>query len=57
MLIGDAVDDARAAARVGAHAVLFTGGSHTRAELERVGVPVVDTLAEAVAQAERLVGS
>ena len=56
VLIGDAVDDALAAARVGAHAVLFTGGSHTRAELERVGVPVVDTLAEAVAHAERLVG-
>jgi phosphoglycolate phosphatase-like HAD superfamily hydrolase len=57
VLIGDAVDDARAAAHAGAHAVLFTGGSHTRDELERVGVPVADTLAEAVAFAQDLVKS
>ncbi|MGW1229544.1 HAD family hydrolase [Streptomyces sp. NPDC001478] len=51
VVIGDAVDDAVAAAHVGAKAVLFTGGSHSRASLERAGVPVVDTLAEAAALA------
>ncbi|MFJ9829344.1 HAD family hydrolase [Streptomyces sp. NPDC101160] len=55
VVIGDAADDAVAAAHVGAKAVLYTGGSHSRASLERVGVPVVDTLAEAVAVADELV--
>lgn len=54
VVIGDAVDDARAAAHVGAHAVLYTGGAHSRRSLEAAGVPVVDTLAEATALAERL---
>lgn len=54
VLIGDAVDDALAALESGAHAVLYTGGSHSRAKLERVGVPVVDSLAEAVELAERI---
>ncbi|MEV6959600.1 HAD hydrolase-like protein [Streptomyces sp. NPDC051207] len=54
VVIGDAADDALAAAHVGARAVLYTGGSHSRVSLEAVGVPVVDTLAEAVAEAERL---
>ncbi|MFF7328434.1 HAD family hydrolase [Streptomyces sp. NPDC090306] len=54
VVIGDAADDAVAARHVGARAVLYTGGSHSRASLERVGVPVVDTLAEAVAEAHRL---
>lgn len=52
VVIGDAVDDAVAAAHVGARAVLYTGGSHSRGNLEAAGVPVVDTLAEAVALAE-----
>ncbi|MFI6286680.1 HAD family hydrolase [Streptomyces sp. NPDC051018] len=56
VVIGDAVDDAVAAAHVGARAVLYTGGSHSRASLETAGVPVVDTLAEAVEEAARLVG-
>ncbi|MET9366045.1 HAD family hydrolase [Streptomyces sp. NPDC006632] len=56
VVIGDAVDDAVAAAAVGARAVLFTGGSHSRTSLAAAGVPVVDTLAEAVAVAEELVG-
>jgi phosphoglycolate phosphatase-like HAD superfamily hydrolase len=56
VVIGDALDDAAAAAHVGAHAVLYTGGSHSRAGLETAGVPVVDTLAEAVDQAERIAG-
>ncbi|MFD5033748.1 HAD family hydrolase [Streptomyces sp. NPDC058220] len=54
VVIGDAVDDAVAAAHVGARAVLYTGGSHSRAALEAVGVPVVDSLAEAVALAQSL---
>jgi len=54
VVIGDAADDAVAALYVGARAVLYTGGSHSRASLEVVGVPVVDSLAEAVAEAERL---
>lgn len=54
VVIGDAVDDAVAAAHVGAKAVLYTGGSHSRASLEKAGVPVVDTLAEATALAEQL---
>jgi phosphoglycolate phosphatase-like HAD superfamily hydrolase len=54
VVIGDAADDAVAALHVGARAVLYTGGSHSRASLETVGVPVVDTLVEAVAEAERL---
>ncbi|ANB06737.1 phosphatase [Streptomyces ambofaciens] len=54
VVIGDAGDDAVAAGHVGARAVLYTGGSHSRASLEGFGVPVVDTLREAVAEAERL---
>ncbi|MEU6368546.1 HAD family hydrolase [Streptomyces sp. NPDC046931] len=54
VVIGDAADDAVAALHVGARAVLYTGGSHGRASLEGAGVPVVDTLEEAVAEAERL---
>ncbi|WP_077800595.1 HAD family hydrolase [Streptomyces sp. JHA26] len=54
VVIGDAADDALAARHVGALAVLYTGGSHGRASLEGAGAPVVDTLGEAVAEAERL---
>ncbi|WP_320780010.1 HAD family hydrolase [Streptomyces sp. CRN 30] len=55
VVIGDAADDAVAARHAGAQAVLYTGGSHSRSSLEGVGVPVVDTLEEAVTEAERLV--
>lgn len=51
LLIGDSVDDAHAAAHVGARAVLYTGGCHARAQLEAVGVPVTDRLADALAHA------
>lgn len=51
VVIGDAVDDAVAASHVGARAVLYSGGSHSRASLESAGVPVADTLAEAVERA------
>lgn len=54
VVIGDAADDALAARHAGALAVLYTGGSHSRASLEAVGVPVVDSLAEAVDEARRL---
>ncbi|MFF0695683.1 HAD family hydrolase [Streptomyces tendae] len=56
VVIGDAADDAVAARHVGAGAVLYTGGSHSRSSLEGAGVPVVDTLGEAVEVAERLAG-
>ncbi|GFH33822.1 HAD family hydrolase [Streptomyces pacificus] len=56
VVVGDAADDALAAAHVGAKAVLYTGGSHSRASLRSSGVPVVDSLAEAVEVAEELVG-
>lgn len=54
VVIGDAADDAVAAAHAGARAVLYTGGSHSRRSLERVGVPVVDSLDDAVRAAEEL---
>ncbi|MFI9625005.1 HAD family hydrolase [Streptomyces sp. NPDC052042] len=56
VVIGDAVDDAVAAAHIGAKAVLYTGGSHSRASLEAAGVPVVDSLAEAADLALRITG-
>jgi phosphoglycolate phosphatase-like HAD superfamily hydrolase len=50
-LVGDCVDDALAALEVGATAVLYTGGSSSRQNLlaAGLGLPVVDTLTEAVA--------
>lgn len=48
LVIGDAKDDAAAAAHVGAACVLYDGGSHPRHELEDTGVPVADSLTEAV---------
>jgi phosphoglycolate phosphatase-like HAD superfamily hydrolase len=50
-LVGDCVDDALAALEVGATAVLYTGGSSSRKNLEAagLGLPVVDSLIEAVA--------
>lgn len=56
VVIGDATDDADAAAHAGARAVLYTGGSHSRSRLLSAGVPVVDSLAEAVAVAAELAG-
>ncbi len=48
LVIGDSVDDAHAAQHVGARAVLYTGGTTSRADLAALGVPVVDTLANAI---------
>jgi phosphoglycolate phosphatase-like HAD superfamily hydrolase len=49
-LVGDCVDDALAALEAGATAVLYTGGSSSRRNLEaaRLGLPVVDSLTQAV---------
>ncbi|ROO88306.1 phosphoglycolate phosphatase-like HAD superfamily hydrolase [Actinocorallia herbida] len=47
-VIGDAADDALAAAHIGAQAVLYTGGMQRRTELESTGAPVVDTLLTAL---------
>ncbi|GAU71314.1 putative hydrolase [Streptomyces sp. NBRC 110611] len=58
VVVGDAVDDAVAARDAGAYAVLYSGGSHSRRSLEAggvPGVPVVDSLAEAVQLAGELV--
>ena len=48
LLIGDSADDAIAARQAGARAVLYTGGMTGRADLERLGVPVVTRLTDAV---------
>jgi len=51
LVIGDSLDDARAAAEVGLRCVLYDSGTHHRHELERVGVPVADGLLQALAMA------
>ncbi len=48
LVIGDAKDDAAAAAHVGAACVLYDGGSHPREELEATGAPVAGSLTEAL---------
>jgi phosphoglycolate phosphatase-like HAD superfamily hydrolase len=53
LLIGDTLDDLAAAWAVGAHCVLYDGGSHHRSALEATGVPVVDTLTAALAAAKQ----
>ncbi|NOX22029.1 MAG: HAD family hydrolase [Actinobacteria bacterium] len=53
--VGDTFDDAAAARSAGIPIVLYDGGSHHRHELERVGVPVVSTLTEAVGMTSTLV--
>jgi phosphoglycolate phosphatase-like HAD superfamily hydrolase len=51
VVVGDALDDAAAAAHAGVDCVLYDGGSHPRVELERAGVPVAATLTEALERA------
>jgi phosphoglycolate phosphatase-like HAD superfamily hydrolase len=51
LLIGDSIDDAEAAAFVGARCVLYAGGFTDLDRLSGVGVPVAATLTEAVALA------
>lgn len=48
VLIGDALDDAEAARDVGIRCVVYDGGSHHRAALSGVGMPVADRLTEAI---------
>ncbi len=48
LMVGDALDDARAAAAVDVPCVLYDGGSHHRHELEAAGVPVAASLLEAL---------
>jgi phosphoglycolate phosphatase-like HAD superfamily hydrolase len=51
VLIGDTVDDAVAARDAGVDCILLDGGAglHTSGELATAGVPVVATLAQAMA--------
>jgi phosphoglycolate phosphatase-like HAD superfamily hydrolase len=49
VLVGDSLDDLAAARAVGAGCVLYDGGSHHRHALEATGVPVVDSLTDALA--------
>lgn len=51
VLIGDSVDDADAAAEAGARCVLYSGGFTDPVRLRTCGVPLADTLMEAVALA------
>lgn len=51
LLIGDTVDDADAAAHVGARCILYSRGYAAREALEQASAPVVDTLGEALAHA------
>lgn len=53
VLIGDSVDDAVAAAAAGARCVLYSGGFTDPDVLRAHGVPVADTLADAVMLALR----
>jgi phosphoglycolate phosphatase-like HAD superfamily hydrolase len=54
VVVGDSLDDAAAAASVGAAAVLYTGGFTHPARLRASGLPVADTLVEAVEVARTL---
>jgi phosphoglycolate phosphatase-like HAD superfamily hydrolase len=54
VLIGDSIDDAYAAESVGARCVLYTGGFTDPGRLRASGLPVADTLTEAVALAAAL---
>lgn len=54
VVVGDTPDDAKAARHVGAHVVLYDGGSHHLPVLQEVDVPVAHSLLEAVEIARRL---
>lgn len=51
VLIGDALDDAAAAAEVGARCIMYAGGTHDVSRLAKTGNPVAHTLTEAIALA------
>jgi phosphoglycolate phosphatase-like HAD superfamily hydrolase len=48
LMVGDSLDDARAARHAGIACALYDSGAHHRSELEAAGVPVVDSLVEAL---------
>jgi phosphoglycolate phosphatase-like HAD superfamily hydrolase len=48
LVIGDALDDADAASALGLNCVLYNGGAHPVEQLVGAGVPVVDSLMEAL---------
>lgn len=48
VVVGDTPDDVAAARHVGARPILFHGGSHHREVLEAEGVPIAETLVDAV---------
>ena len=52
-MIGDTIDDGDAAIENGIACVLFDDGSHHRHDLEALGLPIADLLAEAVEVALR----
>lgn len=54
VMVGDTPDDAVAARHVGAHVVLYDGGSHHLPHLEDMGAPVAHSLVEAVRIAARV---
>lgn len=54
VVVGDTPDDAVAARHVGAHVILYDGGSHHLPTLEGMGAPVAHTLVQAVELAARL---
>ena len=51
VMIGDAVDDALAAQRIGIDCIVYDGGSHHRDELEKLGAPIAGSLVEAAEMA------
>lgn len=48
VVVGDTPDDVAAARHVGARAILFHGGSHHMEVLDAEGVPIAETIEEAV---------
>jgi phosphoglycolate phosphatase-like HAD superfamily hydrolase len=54
VVIGDTPDDAAAARHVGAHVILYDGGSHHLPHLQGMGAPVAHSLLEAVQLAASL---
>lgn len=49
VMIGDTLDDAQCAERAGVRVILYSGGLQLREALAEAGVPVADSLREAVA--------
>ena len=49
VMVGDTFDDAHAAAEVAIGMIYYDGGSHHRVALDATGIPVAETLVEAVA--------